>query len=186
MGDNYFEVLGLSPVLVLSGQELRDRYDERCRVVHPDSGGERADFERLKLSYGELLSPGRRLRHWLILAGVKKLDGSAVPAQVLQTFEKISPLLQQAAAIEQRRAEAKSVLVRSMAEAEGLALLAQLEAARGETEGEMAALEEKFPAYEEAGAEAVEEGAVETVRALLFLEKWHGKLREAWGKMGCW
>ncbi len=186
MGENHFKILGLRPRLVLTADELRRNYDERCRIAHPDSGGERADFERLRLSYVELLSPGCRLRHWLSLAGVEILEGGVVPPLVSRRFEKISPLLQHAGEIEQRHKNAKSVLVRSMAEAEGVALLAKLEEARRETEQHLAELEEQFFDFEEAGAAAVEEEAVQTVRSLLFLEKWISRLREAWGKMGCW
>ncbi len=43
-----------------------------------------------------------------------------------------------------------------------------------------------FAGYDEAGPLAMGEEAVETARALVFLEKWEGQLRAAWAQAGCW
>ena len=56
-----YKVLGLSPQA--SPEELRRAYLKRLPQVHPDKGGDAAEFLLLQRAYDELSDPDRRGRH---------------------------------------------------------------------------------------------------------------------------
>lgn len=186
METDYFELLGLERRLALNGETLQECYDARSQEVHPDLGGESGEFDRVRQAHTELKSPGRRLRHWLKLGDVPIEEGGALPAVVTEHFGRIGELLHRAAELERRHASAKSVLARSLAEREGLGMLPQLQEERGRVIGLINDLEGQFGAYEGADRDVLSSEAAETARALLFLEKWEGQLRIAWGNLASW
>ncbi|MFP6866509.1 MAG: hypothetical protein VCA35_11250 [Roseibacillus sp.] len=186
MAEDYFEAMGLERRLGWTQEDLRVRYDSQCQEMHPDSGGEAGDFQRLRQAYAELQSPGRRLRHWLELGGEPLEKGGMLPELVTEHFGELGPLLQQAADLAHRHAAAQSSLVRSMAEREGMGLLPKLELARERIEARIDELEQRFTDFDARGVTTCGGEAKEVARSLLFLEKWEREVREAWGKMGCW
>jgi len=183
---DHFEALGLERQLDLEAEELRMRYDERCREVHPDAGGAAEEFDAVREAYACLSSPPRRLRHWLELAGVEVVEGGSLPVPVVDRFGEIGVLLREAEELAKRYHSAQSALGRSVVEAEGIALQARLAEVRGGVEGAIEELVALFASYDESGPLAMGEEAVETARALVFLEKWEGQLRAAWAQAGCW
>ena len=68
--ESAYERLGVERGLVMEDEALRAAFDEVTGEVHPDAGGEREEFARVREAYDALRSPGRRLRHWLETAGV--------------------------------------------------------------------------------------------------------------------
>ena len=183
---DHFETLGLERRLDLEEESLRTRYDERCREVHPDAGGEAGEFDAVREAYACLSSPMRRLRHWLELAGVEVVEGGSLPGSVVDRFGEIGTLLRETEELAKRHGSARSALGRSVVEAEGLALQVRLGEVRGGVESAIGELVALFAEFEAAGARAVGEEAAETARALAFLEKWEGQLRAAWAQAGCW
>ena len=79
-----FELLGLRRGLVLDEEDLRKAFDRKVGEEHPDAGGEGDGFGRVRLAYDTLRSPGKRLRHWLELQGVKWETGGQVPGILMQ------------------------------------------------------------------------------------------------------
>jgi hypothetical protein len=122
----------------------------------------------------------------LELGGAVPEENGALPAQAMAHFAELGPLLQRANEIAERHRGARSVLARSLAEREGLALLPRLESARRETQAQIGALEGRFPELERRGPCEAGSEAMEILHSLLFLEKWEGQLQEAWGRLGCW
>lgn len=185
-GRDYFGVFGLERRLDVDAGELQQRYDQRCREVHPDSGGAREEFEVLQEAFASLQSPARRLRHWLELAGLEGSGRGSVPAPVADRFEEISSLLQAAETVAERHGNAQSALVRSMAESDGMTLQGRLAEAREEVEKLSGAWVSRFGEFDRRGPTEVAEEAGEAIRALTFLEKWADQLRMAWARAGCW
>ena len=183
---DHFEALGLERRVDLSAVTLRKHYDERCREGHPDAGGETGAFDAVAEAYACLGSPSRRLFHWLELAGITVVKDGSLPAPVVDRFEMIGALLREADELAERHREAQSTLVRSLAEAEGIALQARLSEARGELEDAIAEIASRFAWFDEKGALETGEEALEMARTLTFMEKWEGQLRAAWAQAGCW
>ena len=183
---DHFEILGMERQLDFSSETLRMHYDERCQEAHPDAGGTTSDFDAVTEAHKCLASPSRRLRHWLELSGFAVVEDGSLPPAVEERFEKISTLLRVAGAIAERHREARSTLVRSVAEAEGIALQPQVAEARGELENSIAEIVSGFRQLDEGDPEESREKAVEAARCLSFLEKWEAQLRAAWAQAGCW
>ncbi len=49
------EILGVSPSS--SNDDIKRSFRNLCHLVHPDTGGNREDFENLKIAYKRLISP---------------------------------------------------------------------------------------------------------------------------------
>ncbi len=186
MPEDHFAELGVERRLSLGAEELRARYDARCREAHPDAGGEADAFQRLRGAYALLSSPAQRLRHWLELGG-KELEAGGGPGEgVTALFGELGPLLQRAREVARRHAGAKSALARSLAEREGMGALAELEGARERIRELMEGLTERFTRFDAEGVGSCAEEAAATARSLLFLERWEAELRVAWSNLGCW
>ena len=183
---DHFEALGLERRVDLSAGTLRQNYDERCREVHPDAGGEAGAFDTVAEAYACLSSPSQRLFHWLELAGVEVVKDGSLPAPVVDRFGVIGELLREADELAERHREAQSILARSLVEAEGIALQARLSEARVELEGVIEGITARFAWFDEKGALETGEEALEMARTLTFMEKWEGQLRAAWAQAGCW
>lgn len=55
---NHYAVLGVGPTA--DGDALRQAYRARARTLHPDRGGDRVAFQRLREAYDTLRDPVRR------------------------------------------------------------------------------------------------------------------------------
>lgn len=177
---NAYERLGLERGLVLDEEELRAAFDRVSGSVHPDAGGDREEFARVREAHGTLRSPGKRLRHWLETGGVAWEIGGSVPEGLLESFGVIGDLVQQVDGLVAGKAAAQSALRRSMLEREGMELLERVEKQLGHVQGMRENLVGGFGEFERAGARACADEAAEAARTLAFLEKWEGQLRERW------
>jgi len=185
-GSDHFESLGMERKLDLSPETLRAHYDGRCQEAHPDAGGTAKGFDAVAEAYKALSSPARRLRHWLELFGIRVVEDGSLPPAVEERFGPVNALLQQASEIAERHREARSTLVRSLAEAEGISLQGRIVEARGELENAITAMVSVFKRFDESDPHEIREEAVELVRVLSFLERWEAQLRAAWAQAGCW
>ena len=173
-----FRVLGLERRLVIAEEDLRAAYDERCREVHPDAGGDPARFQELGVAYRLLLSPGQRLAHWLEREGEASEEAGALSPPLLKLFGILSALFEKIDEVTARRGEARSVLAQSLAEREALALGGELERVGEVLEARRGEFLSHFERFDRVGGAACSEEAAEVARALRFLEKWQGQLRE--------
>lgn len=178
--EDAFERLGLERGLVLDEEELRANFDRLCAKVHPDAGGEAEEFARLREAHAVLGSPAKRLRHWLETGRVSWESGGSVPEMLMAVFGAIGELFQRVDGLAGRKAAARSALGRSMLEQEGMELLAEVECRMDVLRGIQEELVGKFEEFESAGAQVCAAEASEVARALVFLEKWEGQLRERW------
>ena len=103
-----------------------------------------------------------------------------VPENLMVLFGEIGGLLQRVEALGRKKGEARSVLVKSMVEREGMELSEGLEAMRGRVGEEVAELEGMFEGFQERGVEGCSEEAMTVASSLAFLEKWDAQLQETW------
>ena len=177
---NAFESLGIEARLVLAEEELRDAFREAGRLVHPDGGGGEEAFARLREAFEMLLSPARRLRHWLELRGITVEARGTLAAGLLDLFAVISETTRQAEALIRKRDQAQSALARALLETETQACREALQAAMREVEQAIATECEGFAGYECAPDPSA---AALAVRNLTFLEKWRATLRGLFARL---
>lgn len=77
--DDLYDILGVAPVA--AAVEMKAAYRERAKSAHPDKGGDRAAFERLREAY-EVLSDPLRRAHYDATGEIvgKAADNTQVPA----------------------------------------------------------------------------------------------------------
>ena len=177
---NAFETLGMEPRLVVDDEALREAFREAGRRAHPDGGGGEEDFARLRAAYEILLSPSRRLGHWLELHGVTVEPRGTLGAGLVDLFARISETTHQAEALIRKREQAKSALGRAMLEGEAQACREEVQAALRLVEQAIAGECAGFAGYEQAPAS---EAAALAVRNLAFLEKWRATLRAMFARL---
>ena len=86
--------------------------------------------------------------------------------------------------VRRKKEGAQSLLAGSLAQREGIALLAEIEDMLQRISGERARLEGRFEEFDRRDpAECLPEVA-EAAAVLVFLEKWEGQLRERWVSLG--
>lgn len=175
-----FEELGLERDLGVTEEVLRERYDRGSGERHPDGGGTREGFAELREAYEVLRSPAKRLRHWLELEGGELPKVGMVPEGVMGVFGEVGGLLQRVGEVRVRKDEARTALVRSMVEREGMGLAEELEEVRGRVVARREEIMGSFGRFQEEGYGACREAAEEAAAELSFLEKWEGQLQEAW------
>ncbi len=175
-----FKLLGLRRGLVFGEEDLRKAFDRKVGEEHPDAGGEGDGFGRVRLAYDTLRSPGKRLRHWLELQGVKWETGGQVPAGLMAVFAGMGDLLMRLDALAAKKGEARSALGRSLLERVGMDLMDETDEMRHRVAAMEAEAVGQFAGFEEAGAETCAREAAEVARTLLFLEKWDRQLRDRW------
>lgn len=173
-----FRVLGLERRLALSEEALRSAYDEGCREAHPDAGGDSGQFQALGTAFRLLLSPGQRLSHWLELEGEAQEGAGELPAALLSLFGILGALFKKTDEVVVRREQARSRLAQSLAERDALLAVEELEEGGAAIAALRSEYESRFSRFEREGAASCREEAAEAARALRFLEKWQGQLRE--------
>ncbi|MFT4177390.1 MAG: DnaJ domain-containing protein [Luteolibacter sp.] len=179
---NSYELLSLSPRLILSDDELRDAFREAGKNAHPDAGGGEAEFAAIREAHAVLASPSRRLKLWLELRGLTASPRGAIGDSLMDLFSEVGRVTQQAEAVIRKRDEAKSSLVRAMLEGETQICREAVEDAIGKVD---AVIERECAVFPE--LEIATELDLETVsriaRDLAFLEKWKASLRACYARL---
>jgi curved DNA-binding protein CbpA len=177
---NAFEILGIETRLALSDEALREAFREAGRHAHPDGGGGEEQFARLRHAFELLLSPSRRLAHWLELQGIVVESRGTLADGLMDMFSMIGQTTQRAEALIRKRGQAMSALGRALLEPETQACREEVEAAMRHVEEAIAGECAAFPRYEQ---EPEADAAALTVRNLAFLEKWRATLRGLFARL---
>lgn len=174
--------MGLEETLNLTEEQLREKFREAGKRLHPDAGGAEGEFAALREAYALLSSPARRLRHWLELHGEGGEIRGSIDSSLMDLFSEVGTVTQRAEALIRRRDEAKSTLARALLENEThacreavSALISRIERL---IENECAGFSEleKSPSLHAISA-------WQSVRSLTFLEKWKTSLRASFAKL---
>lgn len=175
-------MLGITPRLVISEEELRAAFREVGKSAHPDAGGGDERFARLCQAMEILTSPSRRLRHWLELRGMEVDPRGVVDAALMDLFGKVGETTQRAEALIRKREETKSALGLAMLERETHLCREAVEQAIGMVEAAILTEVDHFSGIET--SETIDLNAVsKSVRNLTFLEKWKAGLRSVFSRL---
>lgn len=169
-----FEVLGFPRELTIDAEVVRARFQELSLVLHPDRGGNAADFRDLVEAAAILGTPARRWRHWAELQGWER-GGRIVEMDddVAAEFDRVGDLLGRARENVQARLAAGSAIARAMAGRKTLSLLAEISGKIAELSGK----EEAILRRAKEGLDPAEAGKLSG--ELACLARWLRELREA-------
>ncbi|NJM37500.1 MAG: hypothetical protein HC845_06335 [Akkermansiaceae bacterium] len=179
---NAFEMLGITPRLVLAEDELREAFRAVGKSAHPDAGGDDGKFSSVREAFAMVSSPSRRLSHWLELRGLKVEIRGSIQPDLMNLFSEVGAVTQQAESLIRRRDEAKSVLVRAMLENEAQLCRESIEKAIFSVDAAIQKECSVFPALENAINLDLSAASM-TGRSLAFLEKWHASLRAIFSRL---
>ncbi len=177
--ENAFLTLGLEPGLDFTDEELREKFREAGKSLHPDAGGAAGEFAGLREAMAILSSPSRRLRHWLELQGLPADPRGAIDPRLMEMFGEIGAASQAAETMVRRRDGAKSALARALMEEETQQVRERVEAAISLT---AAAMEREIARFSEIQAGTLADPAA-VARNLAFLEKWQAGLKSQFARL---
>ena len=180
--ENAFDRLGIQPRLAISEETLREAFRAAGKQAHPDAGGGDGEFTALNEAFALLVSPSRRLQHWLEWRGLPAETRGTIDTGLMDLFSEVGAATQRAETLIRKRDEAKSSLVRAMLEGETQVCREELETAMAKVESWIARECEIFPELEtsESPDPVV---ASKAARNLVFLEKWRTGLRSCFGRL---
>jgi len=181
MSGSPWEVVGLSKSLSLDETSLEARYRELSKALHPDAGGNEADFSKLQEAKAILESPGRRLDAWLKTQGIETERTMVVTESVGQMYGRIDELTR---GVDGWAAKPKmSGLGKALWQKEGLEWKSRLEESIDELTAWENRLGEELSELDKANGDGVNERVVELRAEFGFLTKWQAGLRERFGKI---
>lgn len=177
-----YEIMGLQPVLVLTESELREKFREMGKLLHPDAGGGEGEFATLREAYALLSSPGQRLRHWLELRGeIGDLHGS-IDTGLMDLFSTVGAVTQRVEALVRQRDLAKSALTKALLEDETQICREAVASLIAHVEDSITQACVDFSSFEK--SEKIDASvAWSRVRSLTFLEKWKASLRASYARL---
>jgi DnaJ-domain-containing protein 1 len=95
-----FAVFDLPRMPWMDVEELKVEFHRRSAALHPDAGGEAAQFTELNIAYRTLADPVARLRHLLELEASETLTRAPqVPPSLANEFMRIAAVRQAAEAL---------------------------------------------------------------------------------------
>ncbi len=178
-----FSRIGLPRKLDLNASELEEELRQLAKSAHPDAGGDAEEFSEISKAGDLLKVPVSRLKVALELSGADLAGRGSVPAEIMDLFSPVAAVLEEVRSFVSERERARSVLGKAVLDAQVPVLkrkLEELTTAVGDLEERQ---RERFPEFDQRGWENCLAEMEEAYRALLFLGKWMGQLREATGKI---
>lgn len=179
---NSYQLLSLEPALVISEDALRDAWREAGKRTHPDAGGTDDGFAELRDAFARLISPSRRLMHWLELRGTPGDIRGSIASGLMDLFSEVGAASNRAEEIIRKREAAQSSLVKAMLEGETQLSREAVELAIASVEAAIAEEMKAFSIYQAMQQPDIEV-ASRTARNLAFLEKWRAGLRGCYARL---
>lgn len=175
MSVDHFAILGVPRCPWLDEALVRDQFQRRAAILHPDgAASESAEFIALNSAWQCLRSPTARLRHYLELEHPEVLQSPPGTAPVSgDLFMQVAEAQQQAGVVSARFADAKIPLARALLEPQRVTTRALVDAVAARVAAQIAALHQRVQAPDATSADLAE-----CLGHLAFLEKWSAQLRE--------
>ncbi len=174
--------MGMVVGLRLTEEELREKFREAGKRLHPDAGGGEGEFAALREAFALLSSPARRLRHWLELRGIEGDIRGSIDNGLMDFFSEVGAVTQRVESLVRKRDEAKSSLAKALLENETHACREALSVVISRVENLIEQECAEFSEFEKS-TELNAALAWQRVRSLTFLEKWRTSLRASFAKL---
>ena len=174
MDHDFFNLLNITPSVLLEESALTENYKKLAAEHHPDSGGNETTFNLLNKAYQTLRSPSQRIKHLMDLAGTPYDKRGSVSNHLMDLFMSTGSLLQKTDTFIKKKYITTSILAKALLENESLELqetissqIDAIESAQQSTLSNTTSTE----LYETA------------FRDLAFLEKWQAQLKERYAQL---
>lgn len=174
---NAFDTFSLEPHLAIDLDRLKVLYQNLAAANHPDSGGNKTEFERINQDYQTLLSPAKRLKTFMETKGIEHDSRGAVSNDLMDLFMQVGSLVQEADSFIRKKSAATSVLAKALLEGESMELQDKLSELIAKIEAQQETITQvlstEFP-YDQ---------LPQIARNLAFLEKWQAQLQQRYGAL---
>lgn len=179
---NHFAQLHLPVSLTLKEEELRSAYQLAAKNAHPDQGGSKEQSAQINQSYQIILSPAKRLKHWLELHGVEGDARGTISHDLLETFTAVNALCEKVDAFLKQKKSIQTALALAILEKQALPLQEKISIHISELQ--LLIEKQSFPFHDwQNTGELDPKDAWQCVRNLSFLEKWRDDLRMRFAQM---
>ena len=175
--------LGFELKLVFSEGEVEERFRERSSGVHPDAGGDKGEFERLREARNLLLDEGKRLEFWLKEQDVEINHSGNISAAIGEMFGRVGEVTSGVDSWSERGASVSSGLGKALWQKEGFGWKTRVEGLIDEVETWQGQQVSQFPALEEQVRQGDFTEALQVRAELGFLRKWRSELQTRFGKI---
>lgn len=169
-----FDTFGLSPVLSLDTNSLRDTYHKLAAQNHPDQGGDKEVFDSINRDYQILQTPSKRLKLYMEIFQVEYDPRGSVSNPLIDLFMQVGSLLQTADAFTRKKSSAHSALAKALLENQSIEIQDQLSLLITEVESQQNVILTNLSPPPPLPM------LPQTTRDLAFLEKWHAQLQHAY------
>ncbi|MFC5049814.1 hypothetical protein ACFPK9_04200 [Rubritalea spongiae] len=174
---NAFETFSIDPSLTIDPDQLKLLYQNLAAEKHPDSGGDKATFEKINQDYATLQSPAKRLKAFMEIKGIKFDSRGAVSNDLMDLFMQVGSLVQEADLFIRKKSAAASALAKALLESESMELQDKLSDLIAQIEQKQATITTSF------ATQIPSEQLSQTARNLAFLEKWQAQLQQRYGAL---
>lgn len=192
MKPDAYTLLGLPRRAALTAEEVRAAFQQKGAASHPDHA-DTADgrplatenFAAINEAAITLSSPSRRLRHLLFLeypeAETAARTGAAMDGAMMQLFSLTAAAVQQASAVQEKKQNASSALLKALLAEQEMQAQETLETAAREVDAAIEGLSAELISLDTSRAEGARIAAsLQSCAARAgFLEKWQAQLRAA-------
>ncbi|MGJ8642478.1 MAG: hypothetical protein ACSHX9_03645 [Luteolibacter sp.] len=163
-----------------SEDAVREAFRKGASGAHPDSGGNEVEFAAMQVAQEALLSPSKRLKEWLGAKGEEVDSRGQIETGLMDLFQKVAEVGSGAEAAIKAAEAAQSALAKGMAEVGQMNSREQVKDLLVKIEAELQERVSRFRVIEESEDFRL---ASETMRDLIFLEKWKGTLKGLFGRL---
>lgn len=179
---DFFSTLSLPRQPWLDSDTVREAFQRRSAVLHPDvpGSGDAAAFAELNAAYVTLRDPAPRLRHLLELLAPETLTTNpAPPAELGNLFMQIGSWQQRAANLLQRQASATAPLAKALLAGEKESLKREFEAIRTTLQIAWDKTEARIRGLVLVETNDEKDEAARLYHRLVYLGRWQEQIREA-------
>ncbi len=180
---NYREAADLIQIaepLLADETALREAFRHASKTLHPDAGGDADQFSLLQQAQRLFLRPGERLRSWLEVHQLAGDVRGSLSNDLMDRFIHVAEMVQRAQSLAKESDACRSTLAKALLEKRRNQIREEIATFQADLTTLVSQRCELFPAI--ADGKINPASAWQTVRDLLFLEKWQAQLREEFAR----
>ncbi len=178
-----FDLLNLPYYANIDEDMLRERFQTLSLELHPDQGGDEAEFKALNHAYQTLRTASGRLKELFSIYHVDYASRGTVAPELIDLFMSTGDLLQRIDSHLRSKEAATTTLNKALLETQSMTLQQELSHQIQQVEETLKQAHSHLQTIDQQGVLSCTELATQTARNLAFLEKWRAQLKERFGQL---
>lgn len=181
-----FKTLSLPRLAALDPEQIKAKFHEFSRDLHPDAGNTKDSdaFTQLNTAQTTLTRPSTRLRHLIELeTGTPPEKRSAMSPDLMDLFSQIAPVLSSADHHLQRKTQTTTAVARAMLSKDAPEHIQSLMTIGGQLSTYRKTLESRLPLVDDQKNTQRLKEAATLAHEFAFIEKWQSQVQERMGNM---